>query len=163
MIKIFFDRDICIACHACEFACSVEHSASKDPERAHLEKTEDTIPRRRIILKKGKLHSVCCQHCKKPACKEACPSDAFVKEDDDEVKLVVDKCTGQWKCIEACPFDAIQQGETHGIKCDMCPDRPEGDYACVEACPTGSLFAGTMEDFKKRSAEKKAKRENVTS
>jgi len=154
MIQIYFDRDKCIGCHSCVFACAVEHSRSKDPAAAHLEEPRP-IPRRRMVIVKGKLRSLACQHCKKPKCVEACPNGALVKEESGEVKLLTEKCAGVFACVEACPFDAIWKGPGVAIKCDMCPDRPEGEFACVKACPTGALVAATPEEWKEISKKKK--------
>jgi len=154
MIRIYFDKDKCTGCHACVFACAVEHSESKDPARAFAEDPRP-IPRRRMAVVKGKLRSVACQHCKKPKCVEACPNGALVQEATGEVKLYTEKCAGVWECVEACPFDAIWRGPGHAVKCDMCPDRPEGEFACVEACPTGALFAATPEEYKEIVKRKK--------
>ena len=157
MIQIFFEREKCVGCHSCVFACAIEHSKSKDPASALLENPRP-IPRRKMIVAKGRYRTVACQHCKKPACVEACPNDAFVKEKSGEVKLLVQKCAGTWACIEACPFDAIWRGPGHAVKCDMCPDRPDGEFACVKACPTGALVAATPEDHKKMGKKKKSAR-----
>jgi len=160
MIRIYFDAEKCVGCHSCSFACAVEHSASKEPAAALLEDPRP-LPRRRMVIVKGKHKTICCQHCKKPKCVEACPNKAFVQKASGEVKLLTEKCAGVFKCIEACPFDAVFKAGAVAVKCDMCPDRPEGEFACVEACPTEALFAATPEEYKKISAAKREKKKGT--
>jgi len=56
-------------------------------------------------------------------------------------------CNGCRKCIEACPFGAIQFYEEKNIavKCDLCISRiNEGLLpACVHHCPTNALLFET--------------------
>ena len=154
MVKLYFDRERCLGCHTCEFVCAVEHSESRHPGRAHLEK-KSPIPRRRIVVVKGRLRSRSCNHCDKPRCIGTCPEGAFVKNDDGMVTLDTSKCTRCWECVEICPFDAVWKSEAFALKCDLCPDLAADEFACVTACPTGALIAATPEDYKKIMAERK--------
>ena len=152
METIYFDSSLCLGCHSCEFACAVEHSASKDPAKAHLE-DKTPVPRRNVKLVEGMCLTVACQHCEPALCVEACIAGAMGKK-AGEVKCDTDKCISCWMCVMVCPFDAVRPGKFYTIKCDMCPDR-EDSYACVEACPTSALFAATPEEFEKVAKEKK--------
>ena len=40
---------------------------------------------------------------------EVCEYGAITKGEDGVVQFDKEKCTGCWKCIEACPFDAIEK------------------------------------------------------
>lgn len=88
---------------------------------------------------KGRLLTLKCLHCRKPKCMEACEVDAITKGEDGKVIIDLEKCTGCWECVEACPFRSIQKDEIRekAIKCDFCKgyDMP----ACVSSCPTDAL------------------------
>ncbi|TET91980.1 MAG: 4Fe-4S dicluster domain-containing protein [Methanomassiliicoccales archaeon] len=97
-----------------------------------------TISRIRVTEMKGKVLTLKCLHCKKPKCMEACEFDAISKE-DGLVIIDMEKCTGCYECVDACPFKSIQKDELRekAIKCDFCKgyDMP----ACVSSCPTDAL------------------------
>jgi carbon-monoxide dehydrogenase iron sulfur subunit len=97
------------------------------------------ISRIRVTEMKEKLLTLKCLHCKEPKCMAACKEDAITKI-DGKVILDVDKCTGCWDCVEACPFKSIQKDEERNIavKCDFC--RGYEDQACVDSCPTDALM-----------------------
>ena len=158
MEKIYFDSRKCLGCHSCVFACAVEHSKSKDPTRAHLER-DTPVPRRNVSVVDGACLTVACRHCEPAPCVEACIAGAMIK-DEGEAHCVTDKCIGCWMCVMVCPFDAVKPGKIYTVKCDMCPDR-EDSYACVEACPTAALFASTPEEFGRILQEKEAKKINM--
>jgi carbon-monoxide dehydrogenase iron sulfur subunit len=153
--RIFADDARCLACRACEIACSLRHSESGVLEQAIAERP----PARSCVvvrLNKGKNSPVQCMQCARPKCVEVCEPGALRK--DEETGLVVldqSKCTGCGLCVEACPFDAIFLDDDRGVayKCDLCGGQP----ACVAACPTGSLLFGTREEF--RAREKVGSRE----
>ncbi|MDH7498903.1 MAG: 4Fe-4S dicluster domain-containing protein [candidate division NC10 bacterium] len=151
MEKIYFESRKCLGCHSCEFACAVEHSSSKDPLRAHLEK-ETPVPRRNVKQVEGMCLTLSCRHCDPAPCVEACIAGAMERS-GGEVRCHTEKCIGCWMCVMVCPFDAVRPGKIYTIKCDMCPDR-DGDYACVKACPVGALFAATPDEFERRLREK---------
>lgn len=101
-----------------------------------------------------------CRHCQWGAeCAEVCPVDAFSVTAAGYL-IITDRCTGCGACLEACPYDAINQVPTfpapEGLlehlrfalyppsangfkanKCDTC--HGHDDYACISACPTGAL------------------------
>jgi len=153
MEKIYFNRQKCLGCHSCEFACAVEHSKSKDPLKAHLE-AEIPIPRRNVKLVNGMCLTVACRHCEPAPCVESCIAGAMVKI-EEEVICNVEKCISCFMCLMVCPFDAIKPGKYYTIKCDLCSDR-EDSFACVEACITKALFAATPEEFKEIIKKKKS-------
>jgi len=154
MKKVYFDSQKCLGCHSCEFACAVEHSASKDPRKAHLEESKP-IARRNVQLVEGMCLTVACRHCDPAPCVEACIAGAMNKDaQTGEVTCDTDKCVGCWMCVMVCPFDAVKPGEIYTIKCDMCPDRDQ-TRACVQACPTSALFEATAEEFRRIAQERK--------
>ncbi len=101
-----------------------------------------------------------CRHCRWGAeCVESCPEDAF-KLDANGAWVITDRCTGCGACIEACPYNAINQVRIYAAasnpidwllrragrrqpigmranKCDACAGYD--DYACISACPAGAL------------------------
>lgn len=154
MVKIYCDLRKCLGCKACELACAVEHSSSKDLFSAIL---EEALPVQRIEIQatpKGNI-SISCRHCDDAPCVDACITGAMHKENGATV-CDIDKCVGCWMCIMACPFGGITSREV-ALSCDLCPDRKGRDeterYACVEACPTGALFAGEFEQLEERLKE----------
>jgi len=146
-MNIVLDAEMCLACRACETACAVAHSQSKELLSAAMEAPAPTARVRVVIGKKGENKAIRCVHCARPACVEACPVGALTR--DEETGLVLldeEKCTGCLQCVEACPFDAIfvigEGGDGPAVvKCDLCIERQEQGLgpACVEACPTGAL------------------------
>jgi carbon-monoxide dehydrogenase iron sulfur subunit len=152
MVKIYFDSRKCLGCHSCEFACAVEHSAGKDPARAHLG-AEVPVPRRNVRLVEGTCLTVACRECDPAPCAAACIAGAMERA-EGTVRCDTDKCIGCWMCVMVCPFDAVRPGKLYTIKCDMCPDRKGESYACVVGCPTGALFAASPEEFRKFLAKK---------
>lgn len=145
MERIYCDLRKCLACGACELACAVEHSSSKDLFQTVIQ--EEPLARRRQVQSaiSGNI-SLGCHHCDPAPCVDACITGAMHKEDGVTI-VDQERCVGCWMCIMACPFGVITPSKLEvALKCDLCPDR-EG-YACVEACPTGALFAGEFEQFK---------------
>ena len=154
-MKIYCDITKCIACRACELACAVEHSKSKNLNDALKEENK---PKKRVMVSVvgDRRVSIHCQHCEEAPCVTACMSGALSKDEKTGATLQDnEKCVGCWMCIMACPFGAVVRDiESHiAVKCDLCPDRD--DYACVVACPTGALFTGTKEEFEKKITKKK--------
>ncbi|MFQ5885071.1 MAG: 4Fe-4S dicluster domain-containing protein [Thermoplasmata archaeon] len=92
----------------------------------------------RVVNKKGTVLTLKCLHCKKPKCMEACEYEAINKE-DGKVILDVEKCTGCWDCVQACPFNSIQKDERReiAVKCDFC--RGYDIPACITSCPVDAL------------------------
>lgn len=110
-------------CRACAEACA----------RAR------TIPRITALdLPEVSFHgAVTCGQCGEPACRDACPTGALVKDDAGIVHLDEERCVGCGACAVACVWGGITFDLARGraAKCDTCGGRP----ACVAACPTGTL------------------------
>ena len=156
-IGFYFDQSRCTGCYACVIACRDWHDIK-----------DTSIELRKIIpLEQGKYPdvklsyiSLSCNHCKTPACKEACPVEAISKKDEDGI-MVVDQnvCLGKDKCKmfckEACPYDAPQFGEAENSKmqlCTLCTDRlaENKNPVCVDACPMRAFDFGPIDELKKK-------------
>jgi len=142
----YFNADHCIACHACEAACS-----EKNDLPAH-------IAFRSVGYVEGgswpayqRLNiSMACNHCDDPVCLKGCPTRAYTKfAEYGAVLQDPDICFGCGYCTWVCPYNAPQLDTQagHVSKCNMCVDRLEVGLkpACVAACLAGALDFGIME------------------
>ncbi len=144
----FFTADNCIACHACEAACS-----EKNDNPAHLAFRSvgfvegGSYPDyRRINI------SMACNHCDNPVCLKGCPTRAYTKfAEYGAVLQDPDICFGCGYCTWVCPYNAPQLDPVKGqvSKCNMCVDRLEVGLkpACVSACLGKALEFGVIENI----------------
>jgi len=147
--KVKLDNDKCTSCWSCVIACGLEHSRSKNIDRAAQESPRATA-RIRIDRKKGKLFLVRCHNCKKALCMDACGEKAISRDKDGYVHIDRVKCQGRRMCVEACPFGSIFiDAEGKAAKCDSCLHREVP--ACVADCVTGALMLA--EDTEAKSGD----------
>jgi len=130
-VTLIIDKKDCMGCHACEVACKQEHHLGVGPRLVQvIEKISEYIP-------------IYCHHCAKPPCKEACPVDAILRNEQGIVLINNDLCIGCRDCVQACPFGAMQFDDNRevALKCDLCVDRlaENKEPACVSVCPTGCI------------------------
>ena len=143
----YFTADNCIACHACEAACS-----EKNDNAGHIAFRSvgfiegGTYPdyRRQNI-------SMACNHCDDPVCLKGCPTRAYTKfAEYGAVLQDPDICFGCGYCTWVCPYNAPQLDPVEGTvsKCNMCVDRLEVGLkpACVSACLGKALEFGVIEN-----------------
>jgi len=133
----------CMSCRACEIACAVAHSSSRDLMTVAR---EGERPGHRITVEgaAGRGVPIHCNHCETPACVFACPTGAMHRLEPGGPVLADDKkCIGCKMCVQACPFGviALRQDGMGILKCDHCAERLAAgqDPACVMSCPTGAL------------------------
>src|SRR3990172_6508760 len=141
-----FNADNCIACHACESACSEKNNLP--PHLAF----------RKVGYIEGgswpdvyRMHtSMACNHCEDPVCLKACPTRAYTKYAEYGAVLQdPDICFGCGYCTWVCPYNAPQLDPVKGQveKCNMCVDRLEVGLkpACAAACLADALDFGVIE------------------
>jgi ethylbenzene hydroxylase subunit beta/complex iron-sulfur molybdoenzyme family reductase subunit beta len=92
-----------------------------------------------------------CNHCTEPACLEACPNDALFKNEADGLVLRdEDRCQGNQRCAQACPYKKIYFNAERGVSqhCIGCFPRIEKGVApaCVRQCPGRAAFTGFLDD-----------------
>jgi DMSO reductase iron-sulfur subunit len=143
-----FNADNCIACHACESACSEKNNLP--PHLAfrkvgYIEGGSWPDVRRLNV-------SMACNHCEDPVCLKACPTRAYTKYAEYGAVLQdPDICFGCGYCTWVCPYNAPQLDPVKGQveKCNMCVDRLEQGLkpACVAACLGNALEFGVIEDL----------------
>lgn len=116
------DKTGCMACLACERACSEAFYKEFDPEKSCI----------RIVEKNGMPKPNVCIQCGK--CARACEAGA-IKQNAKGVYMIDKKlCTGCGKCVEVCPMGVMVKAESSPVttKCIACG-------ICAKACPMGIL------------------------
>lgn len=142
----YFNADNCIACHACESACS-----EKNDMPAHLAFRSVGYIEGGSYPEYSRLNiSMACNHCDDPVCLKGCPTRAYTKfAEYGAVLQDPDICFGCGYCTWVCPYNAPQLDAIKGevSKCNMCVDRLEVGLkpACVSACLAGALDFGVIE------------------
>jgi len=150
----FFDQTRCIGCNACVVACKQWHHVPAGPVKwirvYQWERGGWPEPNLHVL-------AIPCYHCERPACMKACPNDALYKEEKYGALLVrQDRCNGDRKCWQACPYGAPQfEGDGKRSimsKCTMCYDRLEGHLKpiCVLSCSMRALEFGPIEELRER-------------
>lgn len=151
-----FNADNCIACHACESACSEKNNLP--PHLAF----------RKVGYLEGGVYpdflriniSMACNHCEDPVCLKGCPTRAYTKYAEYGAVLQDPNiCFGCGYCTWVCPYNAPQLDPVKGQveKCNMCVDRLEVGLkpACVAACLGNALEFGVIDDLPAGRAQAK--------
>jgi len=145
------DLSRCTGCNACVIACKQWHQIEPGPAKfiRVYQWEKGTFPE--IDLR---VLPIMCFHCENPLCAEACPNGAIEKEDKYGAVLVdPQKCNGQRKCWEACPYGAPQfksdDPTEKMLKCNMCIDRLEQGLSpiCVLSCSLRALEFGPLDEL----------------
>jgi NAD(P)H-nitrite reductase large subunit/NAD-dependent dihydropyrimidine dehydrogenase PreA subunit len=147
---LIFNRERCLACRACELACSVVHSGSQRLEAAIAEALP---PKRRVTIAAGKdgIDALRCEQCAEPLCAFSCKSGALHRDPiSGWIALEESRCVGCFMCMMVCPHGIRPDPATdHVVRCDVCLGREIP--ACVAACPTGALSTEAPPDRPARS------------
>ena len=144
----YFNADNCIACHACEAACS-----EKNDNPAHIAFRSVGFIEGGTYPAYQRLNiSMACNHCDNPVCLKGCPTRAYTKfAEYGAVLQDPDICFGCGYCTWVCPYNAPQLDPIKGqvTKCNMCVDRLEVGLkpACVSACLGNALDFGVIENI----------------
>lgn len=144
----FFNADNCIACHACEAACS-----EKNDNPAHIAFRSVGFVEGGSYPAYQRLNiSMACNHCDNPVCLKGCPTRAYTKfAEYGAVLQDPEICFGCGYCTWVCPYNAPQLDPVQGqvTKCNMCVDRLEVGLkpACVSACLGNALDFGVVENI----------------
>jgi Fe-S-cluster-containing dehydrogenase component/DMSO reductase anchor subunit len=130
------DLDRCSGCKACVAACHALNGLDEGEAWRDVGMIVGGAPGLPVL----QHVTSSCHHCLEPACLNACPVDAYVKDPvTGIVRHLDDQCFGCQYCTLACPYDAPKFHAGKGIvrKCDMCSDRLRAGEApaCVQACP----------------------------
>ena len=135
---LIFNRERCLACRACELACSVAHSRSGQLETAIA---EELPPKRRVTVAAGKdgIEALRCEQCAEPLCAFSCKSGALYRDPiSGWIALEESRCVGCFMCMMVCPHGIRPDPATDRVvRCDVCLGLEVP--ACVAACPTGAL------------------------
>ncbi|NOZ11061.1 MAG: dimethyl sulfoxide reductase anchor subunit [Gammaproteobacteria bacterium] len=152
----YFNADNCIACHACESACSEKNDLPPHLAFRSVGYVEGgTYPSyQRLNI------SMACNHCDDPVCLKGCPTRAYTKfAEYGAVLQDPDICFGCGYCTWVCPYNAPQLDPVKGRveKCNMCVDRLEVGLkpACVAACLGNALDFGVIETVPQNRDQKK--------
>ncbi len=153
----FFNADNCIACHACEAACSEKNDVPPHLAFRSVGFVEGgTYPNvQRLNI------SMACNHCDDPVCLKGCPTRAYTKfAEYGAVLQDPDICFGCGYCTWVCPYNAPQLDPVKGqvSKCNMCVDRLEVGLkpACAAACLGKALDFGVIENIPEGRSQAKA-------
>ncbi len=144
----YFNADNCIACHACEAACS-----EKNDNPAHLAFRSVGFVEGGSYPNMARVNiSLACNHCDDPVCLKGCPTRAYTKfAEYGAVLQDPDICFGCGYCTWVCPYNAPQLDPVKGqvTKCNMCVDRLEVGLkpACAAACLGKALDFGVIENI----------------
>ena len=142
----YFNADNCIACHACEAACSEKNNLP-----AHIAFRSVGYLEGGAYPSSTRMNiSMACNHCDDPVCLKGCPTRAYTKfAEYGAVLQDPDICFGCGYCTWVCPYNAPQLDTKagHVSKCNMCVDRLEVGLkpACASACLAGALDFGVIE------------------
>ena len=152
----YFNADNCIACHACEAACS-----EKNDNPAHISFRSVGFIEGGTYPAYQRLNiSMACNHCDDPVCLKGCPTRAYTKfAEYGAVLQDPDICFGCGYCTWVCPYNAPQLDPVKGqvSKCNMCVDRLEVGLkpACVAACLGNALDFGVVENIPENRTQAK--------
>ncbi len=151
-----FNADNCIACHACESACSEKNDLPPHMAYRYVGSIEggEYPDVTRINI------SMACNHCEDPVCLKGCPTRAYTKYlEYGAVLQDPEICFGCGYCTWVCPYNApqldLEKGQVQ--KCNMCVDRLEVGLqpACVDACLSNALDFGVIDEIPLKQQEAK--------
>lgn len=136
----------CIGCHACSVACKSENNVPLGVWRSWVKQVE----RGRFPNTQRHLLPRLCNHCDRPACVEACPTQSAYQRDDGVVLVREERCIGCKLCMAACPYNArfLHPEDRIVNKCTFCVHRVDEGVvpACVNTCQGNARIFGDLND-----------------
>ena len=120
---VVVDQDACVACLACEVACS--NAFYKEPildlSCVYITQEDD-----------GGLKTLVCNQCGK--CAEVCEVGAITQNKKGVYMISKKLCIDCGKCVDICPFGVLVKSEDRDVpsKCIACG-------ICVKVCPQDCL------------------------
>lgn len=138
--RFHFDMSRCVGCQCCVVACNEQNN---NPAGVHWRRVGEIEGGQYPDTKRFHL-SMACNHCLDPACLTGCPTEAYVKlEENGVVEHKEEECIGCGYCTWNCPYSVPQFNPERKIvtKCDMCHHRLADGLApaCVAACPEQAI------------------------
>ena len=99
---LIIDQERCIGCEACTVACRNENRGGQGWIRVEtLNVNQKDTPEGKFPDLEMHFLPRVCQHCDQPACREACPVEAIIKQEDGVVVLDEATCDGCQICLNA--------------------------------------------------------------
>lgn len=132
---LFWNKDKCWGCGACEIICSLNHHGRCAPTEGGLSFHRNTWTGEPLVE--------VCKECVEPECYYSCPVEGALYIDKVTGARVInmDICIGCGACARTCPFN-LEGGIIKYIpetkkyfKCNLC----FGDPQCVKICVVGAL------------------------
>jgi len=134
------NRDQCIGCFSCMYACSrmVRNSAGSGKAALRVKGYAGV---------EGAFSIRVCARCADPDCAKACPTGALSPAPDGGVRLKKDLCISCGACVKACTISALQwdEEEKQPIPCIFCGQ-------CVKYCPNDVL---AMQEIPEKEADQR--------
>jgi len=112
----------CIACHACEGACSQLYFKTDAPQDSRI----------RISETNAQPHMNVCNQC--GICVQSCPTLALTINKQGVIMVNQALCINCYMCIAACPTGSMfrRLGDVTPFKCIACG-------ACTPSCPADAI------------------------
>ncbi len=158
-LGFFIDSSICSGCKTCQVACKDKNNLEvgrlfrrvSETSGGNFKQNEEAGLSNNVY---AYTLSIACNHCTKPFCTQACPTQAIHKREGDGIVLVnTDTCIGCNNCAQICPYGAPQMDEKSNkmSKCDMCIDLLAKNQRpiCVDACPLNAIQFGPIRELRK--------------
>jgi Fe-S-cluster-containing dehydrogenase component len=122
-IVMLIDLKKCIGCMSCEVHCKLENDVPMGPRWIRVMQVG---PKKVDGRLKTLYIPMLCYHCNPAPCLEACPTNAIRRRAKDGI-IYVDSpaCIGCKRCMQACPYGAMQWDSRYGrvFKCNFCMNR----------------------------------------
>lgn len=143
---LYFDRERCVGCHACETACKMENNIEVGPKWIEVVEQEVSRGDGTWLLHFVPMN---CRHCTNALCARACPAGAIGTDANGAVLVNKNRCIGCAECLHACPFGSPQFGRDGLMeKCTLCAHRePDEPTACEQLCPVGAISSAAPSEI----------------